>query len=469
MSFISFRDFLKTRNDFTTTITEAKVGDGWYGYKHLKGVQMSPEYKEFFKILSAQFSDDSDIYITPEDSLKSSKQLVIKVTNRDLLKSIAEAPSLVPYNITMKGDSAKTDPKSGVNVTFNLSGGVRGTGKLQRYGESVKNPTTAQQEMGTIVWFEHMLKHNKAPSIETLKAATKFDFNQEWLYNFEAQYSAFEKFIASHGSIQGIKNSKIYLDSGKNESNIITTLAKKFGLKDSKDNWNPADIWVMNITAAQIEKETNDFKSLAEFNEYLKVKFNSLEIIGVSLKKISLGKPGNPKVVDNQKLPDVHLKPSRIVYNQGNSNFIFETQGTPAGFNIRMGTKAGSVKREEDIKFYAEGRMTGTSVQLGAVSAQLMDSIYKEYGFDRDADKKKIFSDPESSLEYYHSRVVKIPYVVNTTNGSDIKTDDLGMKVSAFLAYNIWVFSHFSEETLKTIFFSASKLSDISSIHLKIY
>jgi hypothetical protein len=221
----------------------------------------------------------------------------------------------------------------------------------------------------------------------------------------------------------------------------------------------------MNITQAKIKEETANISSLTEYNKWLEEKFYSREIIGVSLKKVSKGNKGHSTLVDKQKLPDVDLSVNRIVYNRKNSNFIFETKGKPKGFNIRVGTKASSVKTEKDIKFYSEGRMAGTSVQLGAVSAQLLTELYNDLGFDVTKEKAKMFKEPMKYFNTVEKEILKHSAIIDTSKETDVLDSLIDYKVAAFLVFNIKVYLSFSPEILQTLFFSASKMSTISSIH----
>lgn len=432
----------------------------WLGIKDVP--KTTPELQTFVKTLSSFLKGDveylyfDDVY----DYNKASKRLVIKITNKSLLASIAKSPKFKMYGFKKKG--ANYVSSADINVELYPSGGIRGSGKLPRKGEVQKTPSTAQQELGSIAYFLGMLG-NKAPTLQEISKEVKFDFGIEWQHNFEQQWKAFKKGMGTLPS-----KANIYLDSGSNDSNIIISVAKRVGLKDLKDNWNPADIWMMSISKSKIASETKDITSLEEYNAYLLDKFNAREIVGISLKKVSVGKPGKFKIVSSSDIPQVDFEPKRVLFDPYQKNFIFETKGTLDGFNLRVGYKAGTITSLSDIRIYLEGRMKGTSVQLGGVSSALFPTLAKKYGaFDIAADKKIILADPMTYINKNLSRIVSNKVVENKT--TEMPTSELKQQGAAFLLYYLDVLLSSDPSILKACFYSSSKMNDFSSIHCKLY
>jgi hypothetical protein len=243
-------------------------------------------------------------------------------------------------------------------------------------------------------------------------------------------------------------------------------MAQKLGLTDLKDNWNPADIWVMSISKTKIISDTKSMKTLAEFNAYLEQKFESKEIIGVSLKKVSKGKSAKYEVVKAADLPDVNLVPSTTIFNPFAKNFILMTDGEPSGFQLRIGYKASTVSKESDIRIYLEGRMKGSNVQLGGVSSKMFPEFVKEHGFDIAADKKKIFADPAGYLNKVLPELLRNPIVQD--NVGVFPTDEVSLKAGAFLAYYLKIMLKGDAKLLKSCYYSSLKKNDYSSIHCKV-
>lgn len=433
----------------------------WLGFEHIpKAPKIEKELGAFFAVFEKAFdADRDDIYIDDKyDFQKATTQLLVKITDSKVLNKIPIHPKLKAYGWSRSGDAFKTDGLT-VNVRIQKSGGIRGTGKLPRKGESLSNPSTAEQELGTICYFEEMI-NKRTPTQQYISDKVGYGFDSTWMYSFEQQWKAFS---ANH---KINPRAKIYLDSAKNDSDIIVDLAKKFGLKDLKDNWNPADIWVMDIKPSVIETETKSIKTLDEYNSYLESKFHSGQIIGVSLKKVSTNKKGKYEVVQAKDLPVVNLQMDTTIFNPTGKNFVLMTKGTPSGFQLRVGYKASSITRVGDIRVYLEGRQKGSSVQLGGVSSKMFPEFIKQYGFDLASDKNRIFSNPK---QYLSNTLPVIQKHKNITNKGSISSEtELQLLSSAWLTYYMEILIQGGPELLKDCYYSAIKKNKYSSIHCKV-
>ena len=440
---------------FNEYLTEATKQ--WLGFEHLPRT-MNPELKRFFRKLK-KVADAEVIYIEPRYDFRTArKQLVIKITDKAAIAQLAVNKDLLGYGFSPKGDKYVSSKL--VNVALTPSGGIRGTGKLPRKGEAVTIPTTAEQEKGTIEYFSAMFK-NKRTDLKKISEAVGYEFTPEWMHNFEQQYRAFSSNMGTEFS-----KHKIYLDSERNDSNILFALAKKFGLTDLKDNWNPADIWIMSLNRAQIIRQTKDITTLEEFNAWLAGKYEDKEIIGVSLKKVSASKTGKFETVSTVDLPDVDVKVSRVLFDPFQKNFILETSGNITGFNIRVGYKAATVSKDSDIRIYLEGRQKGSQVQLGAISAQLFPKLALENGYDIPSDKVKIMNDPMKYLNTTLPRLLKDPAVEDKV--SPFPESEIALKAGAFLTYYLEILLESNPDILKSCYYSSTKVNDFSSIHCKL-
>jgi len=442
---------------FKTFLSEA--AKSWLTFSDLPRAY-NPELKTFMvKFQKVLGNNEEFIYIDDKyDFRKATKQLTIKITDKSLIPQLASDSKLSQYGFNKVGDRFISSLL--INVALTPSGGIRGTGRLPRKGQTESIPTTAEQELGTIKYFEAAMK-GKRLTARQVSDLVSYDFGSDWLHNFSEQYEAFNDNIGS------VKGAKIYLDSGKNDSNVLINLAKKFGLKDLKDNWNPADIWVMTISKAKVLSETKDINSLEQFNGYMLDKYNSKEIIGISLKKVPKTRKAKFSVVSTKDMPQVSLKPSRVLFDPYQKNFIFETEGNISGFNLRVGYKAGSISSLSDIRIYLEGRQKGAKVQLGGVSSSLFPKLALANGFDIAADKKKIFADP---MAYINSTVPKLmahPVVVNKM--SALPDSEIQIKAAAFLTYYLQILLESDNQMLNSAYYSSSKMNDFSAIHIKLY
>lgn len=440
---------------FNNYLTEATKQ--WLGFEHLPS-SINPELRRFLSRLQKVAPNDV-IYIEPKyDFRKATSQLIIKVTDKPLISKLVQHKDLIGYGFAPSGDKFITSRL--VNVGLYPSGGMRGSGKLPRKGETLTNPSTSEQEQGTIEYFQSAFKGKKLTR-EEISKKVGFDFSPEWMHNFEQQYDVFVK------NMGVFPKSKVHLDSAKNDSNILINLAKKFGLKDSKDNWNPADIWIMSLSRTQVISQTKDITSLHEFNAWLSEKYKTKEIIGVSLKKISARNTGKFTEVSTLDLPDVDLRPMRVLFDPFQKNFIFETQGNISGFNLRVGYKAGTISKTSDIRLFLEGRQKGSDVQLGSVSALLFPQLASDNGFDIPSDKAKILNDPMKYLNTTLPKLLKNSVVVDKV--SPFPTSPVQIQAGAFLTYYLEILLTSNPDILKSCYYSSIKKNDFSSIHCKIY
>ena len=70
---------------------------------------------------------------------------------------------------------------------------------------------------------------------------------------------------------------------------VTKLIAKKFGIK-KKDNWDPADIWVISEDEKKYIDTIKDslegpHQTISELNKILRGYFKSKEVMGISLKK----------------------------------------------------------------------------------------------------------------------------------------------------------------------------------------
>jgi len=439
----------------------------WYGFDHIPKKRNA--LTDFIKKLRKAVGSDNERHVYFDDKYdynKPNKQLMIKITDKGVIgKVVAALGDEYGFAATSKGWG--TNKESGVSAHIQLSGGMRGSGVLPRFGEKQAVPSTEEQELGTIAYF-NIARKGSTPTKEQISKEVDFQFDDIWMYNYERQWSHFSSWMSLTGS------HKIHLDSGKNDSNIIIQTAKRLGLKDLKDNWNPADIWVMSIKGSQIKRDCSKMTKLLEFNSYLMEKFESREIVGVSLKKIGKPNKGKIDVVKPETLPTIDVKPGRVLFNAFNKNFILETIGNIKGFNLRVGYKAGTVKGDSDVRIYVEGRMAKSSVQLGGVSSKLFPYMAKDQGFDIVRYKKKMMkmSDEELVNELTRLRSKIRGGVVNDSTSMDdaMNATSPQLKAACFLSYYLYLFMNVDhKEFLKQCFYSATKRNDFSSVHVKVH
>ena len=442
---------------FKEYLTEASKH--WYAFTDLPRV--NNDLVKFLLFVKSNLSKDEVDYVYLDDKYPykapTKKKLQIKITSNEVLTKIV--------SLALKKGQTTEKTKNGfiikpLNIELYFSGGIRGTGALLRHGVKASIPTNDEQESATIYYITSKIKH-KNPTLKEINKAIGFEFDEVWLHSFEEQYKAINGFFG--GKLDGYK---IYLDSNKSlPHNIIIETAKRLGMNDSKDNWNPSDIWIMKISKSQIKKETENMVSLAQFNSWLEEKFDSREIVGVSLKKIKYKSSANVAVINNRELPKVNLHVSRVLFDPQQTNFILETTGSVQGFNIRVGYKSSS----DSPSIYLEGRMKGSNVQLGAVSAKIVQSVFKESGIDIIEAKTKL--NPIKCDKMLNELKQWLPVVYKGKLKSFNELEGLAQYRAMYLTYFLNAFMKVKDinETLETFYYSSLKQNKFSSIHLKVY
>lgn len=189
-------------------------------------------------------------------------------------------------------------------------------------------------------------------------------------------------------------------------SKQVYKIAKKLTSK-AADNWNPSDLWFINKTNKQktlkilsdFEKEINvsnldNFELAYKYKVILDKLLESGDLVGVSLKQVDKGSAK----CDLLTYGSIKRKASDMDFNVLDC-YIRETKnGLPAygelrtksGFNIKWGGRANATKANINL----EGQMSGSTHQLGAIDAKVVDLIAKQKGF-------KIYKDSDFSEKKY--------------------------------------------------------------------
>ena len=160
---------------------------------------------------------------------------------------------------------------------------------------------TAKQENGSKVYFEKYIESSKVPSESELfsvivKVYPDLGKNSklanEWLTTYRKQAEALKNYL---------KNNKGYSYS-RDERNgfmfFIENIAKTRCGVSTKDNWDPADIYMVKKTKENaikkkidsITKNPDEMANIYSLNAYMRVLIDSKDLVPVSLKAISKSK-----------------------------------------------------------------------------------------------------------------------------------------------------------------------------------
>jgi len=209
---------------------------------------------------------------------------------------------------------------------------------------------TQMQELGSAWVFKRAIQDNvifNSPNdivndkntykelLKIWKTVGKVDWDDEvdgeWVVNFYKQQKTLLQKIGKPTFSEFCRSSDYVLPGSKKGETFmewVSDLVKKEFQISQKDNWNPADIWLIQneakwrreITKAydnrDVRKKRTIEAELAKFNAIFRGLFRSRQIVGISLKKIS-GKTAQWKEVNVtekffKKLEATHMKLTEV-------------------------------------------------------------------------------------------------------------------------------------------------------------
>jgi len=264
-------------------------------------------------------------------------------------------------------------------------------------GKAISEATmTKMQELGSAWVFKRAIEDNKEwGSIDELKKddktmngladiwkkVGKSDLvDDDWLENF---YKQQKKLIDCIG-----KPAFTTFNRDKGFMSFISDIVNTHFQISSKDNWNPADIWlIQNETKwrGYIENAVNSgsrgrspAKTLAEFNAVMRMLFKSKQVFGISLKKVAAGEDARMEFLNHKSefftnLSQMHFTYEKAECKLGTKNdkegtVTLQTQDT------RLLIKDGSNTYNFQIKANDSTKMSGLKYEptsSGATAARL--------------------------------------------------------------------------------------------------
>jgi hypothetical protein len=267
----------------------------------------------------------------------------------------------------LKRDMAKIQSIQSLNITF---GNGSGTG-----GSTINAAETAKQENATRFVCEHFIEKNKMPAAADI-AKIYPDYDDQWHETFNMQASALKKWLKSQRGYLYSRDDGImpFLE------NIAIT---KCGVA-TKDSWNPADIYIVKRSKErQIKidlKKIGDSKvdkkiKLDMLNEYMREKFLTRDLVGISLKK--LGRSVSLEETNVTKLRT--MKEIGIIKNSIRLNLNLQSNGEFETGEMALKINAGGSEVNIQVRAFSGGvrestqmDMTGqgAAAKLGKVSAR---------------------------------------------------------------------------------------------------
>ena len=254
--------------------------------------------------------------------------------------------------------------------------------------------TTAMQEKASTFVFKRVLKDNVTwPSVEAMmKDKTTMDgikdvypsVEFEWLEVFWKQHvTMFKEFSNSQWHIFDHSGSGSFMDY------ITDVIVQKFGIS-KKDNWDPADMWLIrgsiksitDVIDATIDGPKGS-QTIEELNTVMRSMYQQRKLVGVSLKKVS-GKQAkweefNVKELtlsemDDYNFPDIETKISLTEDMTQDSVVKLTKKGKGYKFQIKGNNSTGFSNLKWEATQIGAGAARGGKAQVDMVVALLNDA-----------------------------------------------------------------------------------------------
>ena len=413
------------------------------------------------------------------DEWEYTKSVAWKSTDQNMANNLKEyLESLQDERLLLKESSGK----SHYSVRLTLSGNKIGKSqyvsvllnkikKTKEFGSSGggKVPAaimTAMQELGSAWIFKRAIVDNKTWSnwreiieddetMKELKNIWKVKGKQdtietEWIENFYIQNKTliaeigkpkYTEFNRETGySLPGMRTSPpTFMD-------WISELVRDYAGISKKDNWNPADIWliknedkhrktIMDVLSGN--KKGNSKQNLLEINMIMRTLFKEHEIFGISLKKVS-GKQAKIEFVnhkedffknlesltfitDSMSCPlDLEIKNKIQTFSTQDSRIIVKN-GSRAEYNFQI--KANDSTKFTGLKFEPTAK-GAAAARLGKATVELVLGLLKDHGINNFNKSPNDY--PKSLKEFNDKKLVYQKYLTEMKkNGVDFRVSSV--------------------------------------------
>ena len=342
-----------------------------------------------------QFLNDPSIKTKDESSKVRMKYVFFAPDRMALASQIHESFDKMRLDYSTKKMSGSSFPAT--VVPFQNQGRLK-TAVIQYKplgGKKADAKTTLMQEKASTYVFERVLKDNKTwPSVEKMMeddvtmngikdVYPSVDF--EWLEVFWKQH---KKMFSLYSSSQF----DVFDHSGTGSfmEYISQLVNQKFGIT-KKDNWDPADMWIIKGSVASVVKVIEDnvagskaTQTIEELNSIMREMFKKKIVVGVSLKKVSGSQAKweefNVKELtleerDDYNFPDVESK-IRLDANMSQDTVVKLTKSGGQGYKFQI--KANDSRSFSNLKWEATqigaGAARGGKAQVDQVVQLLKDN-----------------------------------------------------------------------------------------------
>lgn len=256
-------------------------------------------------------------------------------------------------------------------------------------------------------------------------------------------------------------------------SNHVKALLREAGYaRMSVDKWNPADIWLVKSTIETVD--VTQYKTFPELNAWIKEKFDSKDLIAVSLKQV--GKTAKVQVFNDEEKEAIEYTD----FDVGKTGYVSALNGTIYFSGGDMVIR--NFGRPEGVS----GEINGKHAQGGKVGHGPLLQIWKK--FDRSFSTlshqditQKYTSDPESVYQKIfddmkaldRDSVLKYPTVDDLRSTVEGKSNKLNYVISKYQVGDLMKsLKNMSKENkdhlVNALIGYASSSLDISSVFYKV-
>ena len=306
------------------------------------------------------------------------------------------------------------------------------TGKLTTSGgKSISEATmTKMQELGSAFVFKRAIQDDKSwgnilalkSDKETMDGIKKIwknigdvdDVDDEWINNFYKQQKTLIDKIGRPNFTEFNR------DGGFME--FISDLVKtEYGIS-GKDNWNPADIWLIQderkwtkLIKDSVKTTSNKAQGVLYLNSIMRKLFADRQVFGISLKKVAAGKDARIEFVNDKSEFFQKLEKLRFEYDGSEcklgqkkdkeGTITLSTQDTRLYIKDGSNTynfqiKANNSTSMSNLK-YEPTSSGSTAARLGKATVELVERLLKDYNLKF---KKDNISYPQNAKEFLDNK-----------------------------------------------------------------
>jgi len=457
------------------------------------GFNMLVAKKPALKTIIAKFAPYSNLmYLETDDGIIPTGTPLIKIIDEKGFASVVSvAESVKTAKVTdQKGN--KYLVTVGADKFFLYKSGGRLQNVIDEEGNATaaKTPSTAQQEDGTRFCLEYVANNGKFPAKDLINKAIKFEFGKDWHDSFEKTINAVLTVIPKTSMSQY----DFYRDSNPKKPDFLNQITDAKVLPDSKDNWNPSDIWAVKKSSAV--KLTMDVAALhtkllakkagiEDLNKFVEQKFNSKEIIGISLKKVAGAKATISKIeVDAKYINSIEYDSpaKKFEYKVSNSYFDFLLKMKVFKETITYRFRFRPRGASGELNTYGEGQPETAKVWDGAISRDMLNTLFPTMLTVISDMKKapKVASSAGSQInsmaktkiyEGFAKYVKANNFKFVNVSGLHDKMTDYEVRRAVVLLYYIYALETdiSAADTYKRMYLAAKKMNAFSSVHYKVY